>query len=386
MAVTITAHGPTALRDFGFADADADVITSYGIGTTAHTAGDLLYASGAHALARLPVGVSAGMFIRSDGSVPGWSTLVLPNSATQGDLIVATGANALGSVAGAATGNALLSGGATSVPSWGKIGLTTHVTGTLPKANGGTGNTNGTADTLTTPRAIYGNNFDGSAALAQIIASTFGGTGNGFAKLSGPTTSEKTFTLPDATCTILTSNAAVTVAQGGTSLATLTAHALYAGNGTSAPTALAVGATGTVLIGNTGADPSFSATPTLTSVFRDSGDLTIGTTTSGSVVLQSVSSLIKIGGTTSSFPAFKRSGTLVQVRLADDSNYGQLEAGTLWSAAQVTASPSTPRQSRIENSASKLTKPSSTAGAPRSAAQAASASVGSSIRAWPLPS
>jgi hypothetical protein len=56
------------------------------------------------------------------------------------------------------------------------------------------------------------------------------------------------------------------VANGGTGLATLTAHALYVGNGTSAPTALAVGATGTVVIGNTGADPSFSANPTLTSL------------------------------------------------------------------------------------------------------------------------
>ena len=34
-----------------------------------------------------------------------------------------------------------------------------------------TGNS-ATATTLATPRAIYGNNFDGSAALTQIIAST----------------------------------------------------------------------------------------------------------------------------------------------------------------------------------------------------------------------
>lgn len=77
-------------------------------------------------------------------------------------------------------------------------------------------NTTGSAATLTTPRAIYGNNFDGSAALAQIIASTYGGTGNGFTKFSGPASSEKTFTLPNASATILTDNAAVTVAQGGT--------------------------------------------------------------------------------------------------------------------------------------------------------------------------
>ena len=62
-----------------------------------------------------------------------------------------------------------------------------------------------TATTLATARSIYGNNFDGSAALTQIIASTYGGTGNGFTKFSGATTAEKTYTLPDASATILTS-------------------------------------------------------------------------------------------------------------------------------------------------------------------------------------
>jgi hypothetical protein len=37
-----------------------------------------------------------------------------------------------------ATGNALISGGVGVAPSWGKIGLTTHVSGVLPVANGGT--------------------------------------------------------------------------------------------------------------------------------------------------------------------------------------------------------------------------------------------------------
>lgn len=53
----------------------------------------------------------------------------------------------------------------------------------------------------------------------------------------------------------------ITVATGGTSLTTLTIHALYVGNGTSAPTALSVGATNTVLLGSTGADPAFGAVP-----------------------------------------------------------------------------------------------------------------------------
>lgn len=76
--------------------------------------------------------------------------------------------------------------------------------------------TTGSAATLTTPRAIYGNNFNGSAALTQIIASTYGGTGNGFAKFSGPTTSEKTFTLPNSSATLLYSGGALGTPASGT--------------------------------------------------------------------------------------------------------------------------------------------------------------------------
>lgn len=83
-------------------------------------------------------------------------------------------------------------------------------------------NTTGSAATLTTARSIYGNNFDGSAALTGIIASTYGGTGNGYFAVSGPATSTKTFTFPNASATVLTTNAAVTVAQGGTGVSTLT--------------------------------------------------------------------------------------------------------------------------------------------------------------------
>ena len=125
-------------------------------------------------------------------------------------------------------------------------------TGTQTFSSTISGSISGSAPTLTTARAIYGNNFDGSAALSQIIASTYGGTGNGFTKFSGPTTSEKTFTLPNATATILTDNAAVTVAQGGTGRATsTTAYGLLAAGttATGAHQTLAAGATTEILVG-----------------------------------------------------------------------------------------------------------------------------------------
>jgi hypothetical protein len=116
--------------------------------------------------------------------------------------------------------------------------LVTPALGTPASGNFSTGSftwptfnqsTTGSAATLTTARAIYGNNFDGTASLTQVIASTFGGTGNGFTKFTGPTTTERTFTLPDADATILYSGGAggtpssITLTNASGTAASLTA-------------------------------------------------------------------------------------------------------------------------------------------------------------------
>ena len=56
-----------------------------------------------------------------------------------GDLIYASGAAAIAKLADVAVGSVLLSGGVGAAPAYGKVGLTTHVSGILPVANGGTG-------------------------------------------------------------------------------------------------------------------------------------------------------------------------------------------------------------------------------------------------------
>ena len=56
-----------------------------------------------------------------------------------GDLLYADTTTSLAKLADVAVGNALISGGVAAAPSYGKIGLATHVSGTLPVANGGTG-------------------------------------------------------------------------------------------------------------------------------------------------------------------------------------------------------------------------------------------------------
>lgn len=104
-----------------------------------------------------------------------------------------------------------------------------------------------TATTLATARAIYGNNFDGSAALTQIIASTYGGTGNGFTKFTGPTTAERTFTLPDASSTIVVQGGALGTPSSGT-VTNLTGTASININGTVGATTANTGAFTTLTV------------------------------------------------------------------------------------------------------------------------------------------
>lgn len=87
-----------------------------------------------------------------------------------------------------------------------------------------------------------------SAAVSGILAGANGGTGNGFFAITGPTTSLKTFTLPNASTTILTTNAAVTGAQGGTGQTTTAVGDLLQGAAANTWAKLSAVATGNVLI------------------------------------------------------------------------------------------------------------------------------------------
>jgi len=82
---------------------------------------------------------------------------------TIGDILYANTATSLALLNDVATGNALISGGVGVAPSWGKIGLTTHVSGTLPVANGGTG-----ATTLTIHGVLLGQTTGAIVATAAM--------------------------------------------------------------------------------------------------------------------------------------------------------------------------------------------------------------------------
>ena len=83
------------------------------------------------------------------------------SSYTVGDLLYADTSSTLAKLADVAYGNVLLSGGVGTAPSYGKVSLTAHVTGTLAASNGGTG-----AATLT--GYVYGNGTGAMTASTSI--------------------------------------------------------------------------------------------------------------------------------------------------------------------------------------------------------------------------
>jgi hypothetical protein len=116
----------------------------------------------------------------------------------QGDLLYAASSTTVGRLADVVAGNALISGGVGGDPAWGKIALDTHVSGTLPVANGGTGATTNTVArtnlgattlganlfTITNPSAITFPRFNADNTVSSLSAADFrtaigAGTGNG---------------------------------------------------------------------------------------------------------------------------------------------------------------------------------------------------------------
>ena len=92
---------------------------------------------------------------------------------TIGDIMYASATQTFSKLADVALGNAIISGGVGAAPSYGKIGLTTHVSGVLPVANGGTGVTSSTGTgsvVLSDSPALTGQvSFaDGTAAAPSI--------------------------------------------------------------------------------------------------------------------------------------------------------------------------------------------------------------------------
>lgn len=155
--------------------------TNGGTGQTTVTTGDLLYGSGTNVWGKLAAVATGNALISGGvGVAPSWGKIglathvsgVLPadsggtgqSAYTIGDIIYASGVTALSKLADVATGNALISGGVGVAPSWGKVGLTTHVTGLLPFANLADGSA----------LSVLGRSVNSTGVMASIAAGSDG--------------------------------------------------------------------------------------------------------------------------------------------------------------------------------------------------------------------
>jgi len=144
--------------------------TAGGTGLTSYTAGDTVYYASGTTLSKLAIG-TADYVMTSSGTAPQWSAFLKAKaggtgqtSYAVGDLLYADTTTTLAKLADVATGNALISGGVGVAPSWGKIGLTTHVSGVLPVANGGT---NASAASITAFNNITGYTASGATGTTS---------------------------------------------------------------------------------------------------------------------------------------------------------------------------------------------------------------------------
>jgi hypothetical protein len=112
------------------------------------------------------------------------------------------------------------------------------------------------------PPINLGSTANGGVSSSSILLGTNGGTSNGFFSITGPATSLKTFTFPNASANVLTDSAVITVPQGGTGRVTLPVHGVLLGEATAAVGNVAAMAVDTLLQGQGAtADPAAVSVP-----------------------------------------------------------------------------------------------------------------------------
>jgi hypothetical protein len=130
---------------------------------------------------------------------PGHDFSTVSGGTVQGDLLYGSAADTLSALAKDTNATRYIANtGSSNNPAWAQIDLTNGVTGILPAGNGG--------------------------------------SGNAFFAVTGPASAIRTFTFPNADATILTSNAVVTVSQGGTGAAPGAGDQVLISDSTSAAT------------------------------------------------------------------------------------------------------------------------------------------------------
>ena len=265
-ATTVNLAGAATAVNIGAATGTATVNNTT-LAAKAITASTTLNVTGASTLTGAvgaPAGVTGPITSSSatitGGSITGITDLAVADGGTGASTAAAALNNLLPSQTSAA--NKYLQSDGTNA-SWDAVTVSTaDITGTLPIANGGTGQTsftngqlligNSTGNTLTPATLTAGSGVtitNGSGAIT--VAFTGPGAGSVTSvDVSGGTTGLTTSGGPITGSGTITLAGTLAVANGGTSLTTLTANNVILGNGTSAPTFVAPSTNGNVLTSN----------------------------------------------------------------------------------------------------------------------------------------
>jgi len=159
---------------------------------------------------------------------------------TAGDIVAASASGVLSTIPDVAVNNALLSGGVGALPAYGKVGLTTHVSGILPAANGGTSNSS-----FTTGDLLYASSPTALSKLADVA------TGN-VLLAGGPT-----FGKVNLATTV---SGTLPVSSGGTgATSNLTQYGLVYGGTTTSMATTGAGTSTQVLHGNASGVPTYGS-------------------------------------------------------------------------------------------------------------------------------
>jgi len=301
-------------------------VTNGGTGLATITDHGVMVGSGTAAVTPLAVGTDGQVLIGATGADPAFASI-----ASAGSTITFTpGANTLN----------METGGTVAISFPTDAGTATPAVGALTIAGGTNINTSGAASTATInlDAAIDGMTAVDFAAGGRIGTAT--GAGNTlliqaydvdgaayttFATLTAnntPTMDLDTDVTINSAYIYRAGGTDIPVTDGGTGASTLTDHGVLVGSGTGAVSVTAVGATGEVLKGNTGADPTWGAVDLTSDV---TGTLPVSNGGSGATTFTDHGVLLGSGAAAFSVTAEGASNTVLHGNTGGDPTFSAVD-------------------------------------------------------------